>query len=342
MYIGSIRPSLLLAALHLCLSAVTVCAGARAASAQRVELVQSLEMDWPEGRRGAQDELLASGYRVTDRSSGALDVGVLLEELATTERADDIVARVTVLRLGRTGIAYVWLEGSGETYRVTSGDPDPIRAANILSLRVVELIDLRGEGLEGEAVSAPPAGEPEGASAESWPADPQSAGDWRILAGGGLSRSSGLRSSLTSAELIVGRRIAGLVGAEGSFSLGLNHPSRDFEATTVRVGRQRGALGVFVSSGVPLWWQAGASLGLECHQFAWTGTSSTDARVRSACAPSSAVFGRSGVRWRDATLWISGSVSLGHRAVRLIDSGTVLASYGRPTATLSGGVGWMF
>lgn len=311
---------------------------ARASSPQRVELVRADEMDWAEGRRAVEDELSASGYTVEHAESDALDVGVLLDGLAAGA-SPETAARVTVLRLGRTGIAYVWLLGSDRTYRVTSGEPDPVRAANVLSLRVVELIDLRAAGTD-EVPAEPPPRQNDAPPSPERPDRGHLEKSWILLGGAGLTFGDGLTSPLGSLELFVGRRVVRLLGVGATFSLGLNRPSRNLEGATISAGRKRGAVGLLLWSHDSPFWQVGADTGIECYQFSWSGP--VGEGDRSACTPSSSVFARTGVEWENFAVWGAGALSLAHRDIRILGADQELASFGRPEATLSGGVGWTF
>ncbi len=340
----SITPRLVSFVFVLCVS--TWCGSSRADSEKSVHLLRAPEMDWPEGQRGVEAELVASGYAVAHRSSSALEVGVLLDELQV-ESTEAPLARVAILRIGRSGIAYVWLRSSGSTYRVTSGDPDPARAANILSLRVVELINLRGEGLAAEPIASEvnpdktPAA-PEPVVVEPEVSSPETEPRWTLFLGAGITGGSGFDSALPSFEVSLGREVAGPFGVQAAFSVDIHPSSQRFESGTVDVGRTGGALGAFVGFGRSLWWQLGVAAGVECYSFSWAQTSDVGNRSRSACTANGSAFVRSGLRFQDATLWLSGSMSLGQRAIRLLDADVVIASYGRPAATLSGGVGWLF
>ena len=83
------------------------------AEAPVVVSVHAPEMDWPEARRNVEAELRASGFEVEARQSAVVDPGSLLAELPLYAAQEPrSVGSVTVVRVGSTGLAYEWWNGT--------------------------------------------------------------------------------------------------------------------------------------------------------------------------------------------------------------------------------------
>src|SRR5690606_38407256 len=122
-----------------CVAYCFLCIHSHAAWAdERVRCLRAPEMDWSEGRRSVEAELRASGYETVGAESTAVEPSGLLAELRASGH-DEVVASVIVVRLGRTGIAYVWLARKDRIFRVVASNEEPAIAAHVLSLRVAEL-----------------------------------------------------------------------------------------------------------------------------------------------------------------------------------------------------------
>ncbi len=115
-------------------------AGVCLAEGERVSSLEAPALDWPEARRSVEAELRASGFEVSPEPSTADEPSRLLAELESL--GEGWAGRVTIVRIGATGIAYVWVPAQRRTYRVLAPPVEPSVAAGMLALRVVELLSL--------------------------------------------------------------------------------------------------------------------------------------------------------------------------------------------------------
>lgn len=109
-----------------------------------VVVVSAGALDWPEARRSVEAELAATGFRVAARESDVSTPGRLIDELrSTTHGAPEVRGSVAVFREGGEGRAYVWISERENFFQVNAPAQTDPTAAQVLSLRVVELLRVR-------------------------------------------------------------------------------------------------------------------------------------------------------------------------------------------------------
>jgi hypothetical protein len=312
------------------------------ASAANVRLLSSVEMDFPEGKQSVEIELRASGYEVLVEKTEALEPGRLLEELGAATQ-EEVVASVAVVRLGRGGIAYVWLSEAQQMYRVTSSETDTARAANVLSLRVVELISLRGSGFEIEQSAPAPRAErdTETSAPDRRALPPAPPLPWMAWLALGPEGGSGLMSPLTSVRLGLTRK-TGPIALEASGHFSPTPASQRYERGDVRISSQGFSLGAFLQNAGTLRFQFGPTAGVRCLGMQSVPSDGSAAFSERLCSPNVGVSGRVGTEWQNFSLWISGSGSLNTRRVDLLADEAVLATLGRPDAWIGVMMGFGF
>lgn len=310
--------------------------------AESVRVITSAEMDFPEGQQSVQVELRASGYSVTVETSDALEPGKLLDELQAGT-SDPFVAGVAVVRLGRGGIAYVWLAESNQMYRVTSSESDTARAANVLSLRVAELISLRGSGydveraapIHDEAKAPPPT--PKEVASPSPERRP-----WMLWAALGPQFGSGLRSPLASTQLGLTRDLGDLFAWEvrGHFSPGAT--AQRFDQGDLRVSDRGLSVSTLVQNTGSLRWQLGPTGGIRCLQLESEPNDGSSPISQDVCGFTLGAQLRAGAQWDNFSLWVSALGSLGARRIDLLADGQILATLGQPDGWIGLMTGWQF
>ncbi len=329
-------------------------------------------MNWEVGLRHVRAELTASGFLVQQETSSAVNPSDLLIELRNPDKNDDLIASVTVLRIGRSGLAYVWLHDEGRMYRAEGSHTDPSEAATILSLKIVELIRLRGDGFTSESKSTaaseqqPPSSPsnrrtrsaeapskanvknetaPRQTSSKSLdsssPTDPRPFG-FRASALGGIAFGSGLDQPLPELGLDLSHQFLPWFswGVSGVSSLGssLHH----YEKGAIRLRSHRLLLRLALSHGQRLWWQVGPKGGLHCLQTRTISSSVTQSSTRTTCAFALGGFARTGLQLGGLSLFLEGELGATTRALRLLEDKEVVATLGRPWTALHGGLGWQF
>lgn len=311
------------------------------ASASKVKVFSSDEMDFPQGLQSVLVELRASGYEVEVETSDALEPGRLLEVLETSS-SEEVVANVSVVKMGRSGIAYVWLRENGQMYRVTSTGTDPAHAANILSLRVSELISLRGEGFAVERAAKKDAPE-EPAAPGTQEEAPQTRSErhFRVLALLGPQFDAGMTRPFSSLQLALGYTVnpGFVVELMGHSSIGT--AARQFDQGQVSLEERGVAMSLAFQTGRQVRWQLGPTFGAGCfliHSEPVDGASTS----KTACRTTLGALARLGRSWDAFSLWLSGQLGYGMRRVDLVGSGQVLTSLARPDGSLRLGAGWHF
>lgn len=301
-------------------------------AAPSVRVLEANEFDWPEGRRALEAELTASGYVVERERSDARSEGELLEILRVRKDAG-LLASVTVLRSGSTGVAHVHFAGSAETYSVASSELEPSRAAEVLSLRLVELLAVRGV----ERAPEPPRSKPA-------PLAPKpSERPWSAFLGGGPGWTSDFETPSFDLRLGLQRKLYGvlLLEARGRFSLAPSE--RTFPSGTVAVASRAGSVGVVANFGPRFpgasgpFVEPGLRLGVECFEIRGGESGTT-----TACAPAALLGARLGWRFEEWSLGVAGETSLALQQLRLLEGSAVLAVPGRPTGDLGLEAAWHF
>lgn len=304
-----------------------------------MRVISSEEMDFPEGQQSVQVELRASGYNVTIERSLALEPGKLLDDLQSSTPSE-VVASVAVVRLGRGGIAYVWLPESAQMYRVTSSETEVDRAANVLSLRVTELISLRGSGYAAERSA--PGNEPKAPVARPETKEKTPNKPWFLWAALGPQLGSGLKSPLASARMGLNRSAGDVIAFEVGGHLSLGAASQRFEQGDIRISDKGLSASALLHNKGQLRWQFGPIVGLRCVRIKSEPRDGTSALSQNICGSTVGALLRLGVSFDPFSLWISGLSSVGTRRIDLLADGEILATLGRPDGWLGLMIGRQF
>ena len=327
--------SALLALPLACAAHLFFCAHSHVAWAEeRVRSIRAPEMDWAQGRRSVEAELRASGYETVDAESVAVEPSGLLAELRAPGE-EEVVASVTVVRLGRTGIAYVWLARKNRIFRVVASNEEPAIAAHVLSLRVAELVTLQHEASFEDADIVPP---------EKKPDDdvPSTRHPWQIFFGVGSSHSFGLIRPSVTLHPALSYEVLPIFDVELGGGLSLRRGSEAFESGEVTYGEQRLALRFLVGTdiGDRFTWRVGSALGPHCLEIQALDRLNETSTERRVCALSAGIAARGSVRFERMSLWFSAEPALLLPSVEIFDETTEVASLGRPWLGLSGGLSW--
>lgn len=109
-----------------------------------VVVVQAGSLDWPEARRSVEAELGATGFKVLSHPSAARTPGQLIDELRRVGReAKEVRGSVAVFEESGEGRAYVWIPERENLFQVDVPPESRRVAAEVLSLRIVELLRVR-------------------------------------------------------------------------------------------------------------------------------------------------------------------------------------------------------
>lgn len=302
-------------------------------SAASVRIISAEEMDFPEGQQSVQVELRASGYTVTVERTAAVEPGLLLDELEA-QSSSEFIASVAVVQLGRGGIAYVWLSESQQMYRVTSSETEVARAANVLSLRVVELISLQGSGSSAERsvqdheTGAGPATKKETEATRKAPHPLKS--PWMLWAALGPQFGSGLKSPLASARLGLDRNATDSLAFEVSGHFSLAAASQRFEHGDVGVSEKGLSVSALVQHTGRFRWQLGPSMSMRCVRLKSVPNDGSSVLVQSICGAAVGALFRVGASFDAFSLWLSGVGTFGTQRIDLLADSQVLATLGRP------------
>jgi hypothetical protein len=304
---------------------ITTTAQNSSASEQVVSL-RAPEMDWEQGRLSVESELRASGYVVIPSESTAVEPSELLLDLRAAAEAKRLVASVTVVQVGRTGIAYVWLRERGRLFRVVASNDEPHIAAHVLALRVSELI----------TVPSPKPVDPPG------PPSAPAPHRWELLLGLGSSHSFGLKHPSFTLNPGLAYRVLPFFDVELGGVLSLARGSETFSSGEVAYGEQRLAVRLLLGQDFlqRAKWRLGPSAGPHCLELESTDSLGDAFHQRNVCAAQIAVVGRLSVAWDRLSLWLSAEPGLLLPAIEVLDNATPIATLGRPWLLLSGGLAW--
>jgi hypothetical protein len=258
---------------------------------------------------------------VVEEQSSATEPSGLLAEL---ESADEGWAgRVTLIRIGSTGIAYVWIPALRRTFRVLAPKVAPDVAAGMLALRVVELLSLDPgprEQPRKDVVDAPPPP----------PHQPLGERDDSLLVGIGAGFGAGLRAPSTrvllafEAELPPPFRVA-LSGAASVAPAALA-----LDDGSAKLHEQDLGLHLMLSTARGQGFSAAGGLGLslQCLQIVPTAADGLNARPQDACGALASARLRAGHAWSALRLWAMLEPGLSVPKVRLLRDDETIATLG--------------
>ncbi len=310
-----------------------------AAASGTVRVLETPRLDWPEGRRAIEAELVAAGYEIEKAAMDAPDEAALLRELLVTDGGDR-VASVTVVRAGATGVAYARFAGSDETYSVASNDPDPSRAAEILSLRLIELLAIRGDERARPPTPPPPAARRE---SQPLPAAPPPVPVWFLLGGAGAGWTSDFDAPSVDVTLALERRLTARFRLEGHARIGVLAAERSFPRGTVSVANRSFAAGVLAwfgpegASASGPFASIGPRFGADCYEIR-----GSDVGATLVCSAAVSVASRVGLGLGRWSIGLAAEGAFALQQIRLLDEVDVLATLGRPRGNVGLEAGWSF
>lgn len=288
------------------------------------EHVSSLEapaLDWPEARRSVEAELRASGFEVSTEQSSAVEPSRLLAELESLD--DGLAGRVTIVRVGATGIAYVWVPSRRRTYRVLAPPVEPSVAAGVLALRVVELLTLH-----------PAPGTRDSRDATAQPTAPGDAGRASAALGALLGLGAGfgadLRTPSTRLLLAVDATLLGPLHAEFSGAGSVVPATLAVEGGTATLQQQEVGLHVMLSTarGQGFTAAGGFGLALQCLQVSPASDEDSQARQQGTCVALTSARVRAGFAWRALGVWAMLEPGLSLPRVHLLRDDETIATLG--------------
>lgn len=320
---------------------------AAAADVPEVVSVHAPAMDWPEARRNVEAELRASGFDVQARQSLVRDPGSLLAELPLhAAKHSRSVGSVTVIRVGTTGLAYVWVREHERLFRVDAPSAEANVAAGMLALRVADLMAVRPWKVQEPL---PPPAKDEGASAPpEAPTDDGSPGvrswDGRPWVWLGVGAVSGITSTPPGAQVSLGVNVPlwgptslDVGGAASVVPLSARLPEGPAVVNHQQLG---GHLMVRASGGEH--WSLAAGLGGSGLCLQAQGTPHEAARGLRDATCVGLLSGRARVlfRWHEVLLWAMAEPGWALPGVRLRTDQRADVTVGRPWLAAAVGVGW--
>ncbi len=327
------------------------------AEAPLVVSVHAPEMDWPEARRNVEAELRASGFEVEARESRVVDPGSLLADLPLYAAHEPrTVGSVTVVRVGSTGLAYVWVRDHERLFRVDVPIAEANVAAGMLALRVADLMTVRPGRSQEDTAAGDQAEAPRPSSAAARDTSPTTP-RFDVSASGDRSGSSA-RPWLW---LGAGAAFAVTSSAPGAqITLGAGFPLGEFSSlelggavsvTPASVRLSKGSVDVEQQQlGAHLMWRAGggahwaltAGLGASGWCLQAQGAAHGEARgLRdTTCVGLASARARLLLRWGEVSFWAMAEPGLALPAVRLRTDQRTDVELGRPWLATTLGVGW--
>lgn len=328
------------------------------AEAPVVVSVHAPEMDWPEARRNVEAELRASGFEVEARQSAVVDPGSLLAELPLYAAQEPrSVGSVTVVRVGSTGLAYVWVRDHERLFRVDVPSAEANVAAGMLALRVADLMTVRpGKRQEDSPPGGHPAA-PRDSSAAVRDASPPPASAARGRGDGSASEAArpwvwlgaGAAFAVTSgapgAQITLGAGfpLTGITSLELGGALSVTPASVGLPEGSVDVDHQQLGAHLMLRAGGGAHWSLTTGLGASAWCLQAQGTAQDDdvRGVRdTTCVGLASARARLTLRWRDVSLWAVAEPGLVVPTVRLRADRRTDVELGRPWFAATLGVGW--
>jgi hypothetical protein len=320
-------------------------AGPVAAENAVVLSVHAPAMDWPEARRNVEAELRASGFDVREQQTVVLDPGTLLAELPRHAEADPrSVGAVTVIRVGSTGLAYVWLRDHARLFRIDTPSPDATIAAGMLALRVADMMTVPPASAADEPPPEAPQHEAEAAPTRETSSAPPPAGPSPLWLWLGLGAALVTLPAEPGVQLSTGlsARLSDLVRLEASAAASLLPGEVRVPEGGVLVEHQQ--LGVHLLAttreNAPWSLSAGAGGAGLCLQAQGSPDDSARGLRDSTCAGLVSARLRLLARWGDAAVWLMTEPGWTLPAVRLRSDERLGVALGRPWWTTTVGLGW--
>jgi hypothetical protein len=293
---------------------------------------------WPEGTQAVVAELVAGGYELLLRASGARDRDGLLAELRAVASEGPVLGAVVVVREGDRGIAYVYTARSG-TVPVETGVAEGAVGEGALALRITQI--LGPPRLE----VAPP---PEAVAPTPPPSPPPTVREterpaFLVAIAGALAFTSDLPEPLPMVGISARRRLVGPLSLEALGALTLGASQLETTGGSVEVSAEQLTLHVTFDPFREA--EVGLSLGLGGGVVWVRGegdaragfSAATDAtRVALLSARAAASFTH-----KDWSLLLGVEPGVMLPAVS-IGAGSDTARLGRPWTTASVGLGWNF
>ncbi len=305
-------------------------AGTTLAQEGRVSSLEAPTLDWPEARRSVEAELRASGFEVSPVQSSAVEPSLLLGELESP--GDGWTGRVTIVRIGATGIAYVWIPAQRRTYRVLAPPTEPSVAAGMLALRVVELLSLHPAPIERPAELAvapaaePPASAPSRLTPPTQPLD--GAPDAALGVGAGLG--IGVRSPSTKLLITVGLSLLPPLYAELSGAVSVLPATLAVEQGSATMQEQQLGAHLVLSTARTRGFTAsgGPGMALQCLQLVPEQSTEARAMPQHTCVALASARARAGFGFGTVGVWAMLEPGLSLPRVRLLRDNETIATLG--------------
>jgi hypothetical protein len=294
-------------------------------------------MDWEEGRLQVEAELRAAGYRIEPQASAAREPSALLDELTREPEARGSrgpwTASMTVIRVGATGIAYVYLPGEDRVVRVLGSRDSPSVAAGALALRVFETVSIRAQASPKEPPAGPPAIAPTDAEKPPRPR-------WLLL-GAGLLWPSFSTKPAGELRLLSSFPLGQRLRLEPEAGVSFYGAEKEVSAGTLTAFQHH--LGVQLAAEWPLGHRLDLSVsggaGAHCYSLVGDGMATNQA-FQCVFSPSAGL--RLLLSTRPIAGWLRLGAGLGLPVVRLTNTGQEPVDLGTPWMGLSAGVGVPF
>jgi hypothetical protein len=310
-------------------------AGATLAQEGRVSSLEAPALDWPEARRSVEAELRASGFEVLPERSSAVEPSLLLTELESP--GEGWAGRVTIVRIGATGIAYVWIPAQRRTYRVLAPPTEPSVAAGMLALRVVELLSLHptpverpAEATEVERV-APPAARPPGpAPSAAARSAPPVDGSPEAALGVGAGLGVGVRSPSTKFLMTIDLTLLPPLYVELSGAASVLPATLAFERGSATMQEQQLGAHLVLSTARARGFTAagGPGMALQCLQLVPEQSAGARATQQHTCVALASARARAGFTFGALGVWAMLEPGLSLPRVRLLRDDETIATLG--------------
>jgi hypothetical protein len=315
--------------------AIYLFAGATLAQEERVSSIEAPALDWPEARRSVEAELRASGFEVSPEQSTAIEPSLLLAELERP--GDGWAGRVTIVRIGATGIAYVWIPAQRRTYRVLAPPTEPSVAAGMLALRVVELLSLhptpveRSAGAADDERAAPPPSAPTAPEPTSAAPSPPPVG-WapEAVLGLGAGLGVGVQSPSTKFLIAMDLRLLPPLYAELSGAASLLPATLAFERGSATMQEQQVGAHLVLSTARERGFTAtgGPGIALQCLQLVPKQDTEARATQQQTCVALASARVRAGFTFSTVGVWAMLEPGLSLPRVRLLRDDETIATLG--------------
>lgn len=309
------------------------------ASDSPVTVVVCDTLDWTQGRVTLLAELRASGFAVQVVPSDARTPGQLIDVLRQTGSAvDHLGGIVSVLAGPERARAYVWLPERDDLIQVDAPADDHGVAADVLALKVVELLRVK---LAAPLPATPEAArERADAAAPARPVEPHRPFTFWLLGGPELEATSGS----AALQMGLGGRWAwstrwGIeLSAAGTASASeLQHDSGSMRLSTTRVAAHPS----FSSRGDDgLWYGLGAGAGISLLTARLVAAADFEANDLNEVFPFVSARGRAGWTFGSVSVFASAELGFAFVDIELLADDRMLSQYGGPFLFGAAGVAW--